>query len=192
MRPAFPLVAGVLVVFLLILLITIQAATLLYTWSLSKDNTELQHEVTRLDSRLEAATVALEDTKKEGWLKVRYRSITLGKTGNEVCGEEGEVCVAVEPTEAHAIGHSREDKNNDGIKDSFWGWSTFDCNSRITHTSSCGTEKDGTKYPYKLDRQEFRKSPKSKITDSSASGFLCLREPSYNHVICAVPSTVAP
>jgi hypothetical protein len=103
--------------------------------------------------------------------QVTRQPITLDKTGNEVCNEHGEVCIAVTPSKAF------------DAMDRFCGYNMIDCNSRIRPLEGCGKTASGDIYNYQFDRTSFAHSPGAEGTCEQQAR-PCLKEPFHNDAIC--------
>ncbi len=150
-------------------------------------------EVATLEAELETlrqSVKELQDERKQqhetmsrlesSFLAVSVRRIELGKTGAEVCGENGEACISVSSHPTYSMDEKYKD---DGV----WGYATFDCTSRLRgpDKTKCGKDGFGVQNDYWMDNEKFRKATISKIPGTPNAGYLCLRESYYDSAICA-------
>jgi hypothetical protein len=132
--------------------------------------TQLGEKLKEQEQKLAAQQEELTSMRRSRF-RVSRLPITLNKTGNEICSEHGEVCVAVTPSKAY------------DAQDRFCGYNMIDCNSRIRAAEGCGKTDTGEVYNYRIDRTSFATSPGAdgKCEESSSP---CLSEPVHNDAIC--------
>lgn len=148
-------------------------------YSQAQTNRALEAALATVRLSAESATTrvaALEDwragRKSSRPLSVSPMTVGVGKNGHETCGEQGLVCVGVLPQEGFESRTAR-----------YWGWSTFDCGSRVVE-ARCDRSR------WMTDEAEFSPDPTAGVRGRGDSTF-CLDEPRLEGVLCADPASLA-
>jgi hypothetical protein len=121
--------------------------------------------LTRLEQRVDALEKQLART-----LKTKRIPLVPDRSGNELCADEGQICLSV----IDSAGSARYDMNNN-----FCGHITADCSSRVTPRKGCGVGTD-----YVLSPVKFHRSPGAKAQCDSSTTESCARSPSDLTAIC--------
>ena len=82
-------------------------------------------------------------------LHAKRRPITLNKSGSEICGENGEECIAVSASKAW-------DRHG-----TFLGYQSFGCNARVAPHALCMVTDDGLRSDFKISPGTFRRASTS-------------------------------